>query len=212
MHPDTLVFLDVLLQRCAALHSSACLTLTAIHPDGQHRTPSRHISLWDRPSLLDALERLSEANWLGWGAYFAVGLRKPGLPRFRRGGDQDVVALPAFYVDVDSATQETLATLHAFSPPPSVLVHSGGGFHAYWLLDEPVMDVNAARPVLQGLAKALGGDGLSPAQSLRLPGTINTKLGRDGALCHLVEVSDRRYPLSDFQPFISPARLLRPAR
>lgn len=202
MHPDTLAFLDVLFKRCVAFQSSACLTLTAIHHNGQHLTPSRHISLWDRPSLIDALHRLADTNRLGWGAYFAVGLRKPGLPRFRRGGDQDVAALPAFYVDVDSVMPETLANVRAFQPAPSVLVHSGGGFHAYWLLDEPMTDINIARRVLHGLSKALGGDGLSPAQSLRLPGTVNTKPERDGALCHLVEMSDRHYPLSDFQQSI----------
>jgi hypothetical protein len=59
-----------------------------------------------------------------------------------------------------------------------------------------------ARQVLQGLARAFGGDGLSPAQSLRLPGTMNHKPERGGAVCHLVELSDRRYPLSNFQSFI----------
>ncbi|MEO8612837.1 MAG: hypothetical protein ABI690_33395, partial [Chloroflexota bacterium] len=88
--------------------------------------------------------------------------------------------------------------------PPSVIVHSGGGYHAYWLLDEPTTDLSTSRQVLQGLARALGGDGLSPAQSLRLPGTVNTKPERGGALCHLVEISDRHYRLSDFQPFIPP--------
>lgn len=213
MHPDMLIFLDALLQRCAAFHSSAYLTLTAIHPDGQHHTPSRHIALPNRPALLDALQRLSETNRVGWGAYFAVGLRRARLPRFRRGGDQDVAALPAFYVDVDSVTAETLARLRAFQPAPSLLVHSGGGFHAYWMLDAPTTDVDTARRVLQGLAKALGGDGLSPAQSLRLPGTVNTKPERGGALCHMVEVSDRHYLLSDFRQFIpSPKRLSAPHR
>jgi hypothetical protein len=85
-----------------------------------------------------------------------------------------------------------------------VIVHSGGGYHAYWLLDEPTTELNTARQVLQGLVRTFGGDGLSPAQSLRLPGTVNTKPERGGAVCHLVELSDRRYPLSDFQPFIPP--------
>lgn len=213
MHPDILIFLDVLLERCAAFHSSACLTLTAIHPDGEHHTPSRHIALLNRPALLDALQRLSETNRMGWGAYFAVGLRRAGLPRFRRGGDQDVAALPAFYVDVDRVTDETLARLRAFKPSSSLLVHSGGGFHAYWLLNEPTTDVNTARRILHGLAQALDGDGLSPAQSLRLPGTVNTKPERDEALCHLVEASERRYPLSDFQQFIpTPKRSSAPRR
>jgi hypothetical protein len=69
--------------------------------DGQQRTPSCHIPL-NRPDVLhDALQRLLDANRRGWGAYFAVGLHRPGLARWRRGGVADVVALPALFVDLD---------------------------------------------------------------------------------------------------------------
>lgn len=204
MHPDTLAFLDTLYERCASQHSSTCLTFTVIHPDGQHATPSRHIPLDDRTVLLDTLQRLSDTNRMGWGAYFAVGLRKQGLSRWKRGGAAEVVALPAFYTDIDDPTPATLVKLRGARLPPSVIVHSGGGYHAYWLLDEPTRDLNMGRQVLQGLARAFGGDGLSPAQSLRLPGTVNCKPER-GALCHLVESADHRYRLSDFGPFIPPA-------
>jgi len=205
MHPDTLIFLDVLFQHCAPLHTSARLTLTAIHLNGKFPTPSRHIPLNNRAALLDALQRLSDTNQIGWGAYFAVGLRKPGLGRWKRGGAAEVVALPAFYTDIDDPTPATLMKLRCARLPPSVIVHSGGGYHAYWLLDEPTRDLNMARQVLQGLARAFGGDGLSPAQSLRLPGTVNCKPERGGALCRLVENLDRHYRLSDFQPFVPPA-------
>jgi hypothetical protein len=204
MHPDTPLFLDLLLARCDADRSAACLTLTAIHPDGQHPTPSRHIPLHDRDILLDTLNRLHQANSMGWGAYFAVGLRKSGLARFRRGGQTDVIALPALYADVDSPTEADLGKLRAFQPAPSILVHSGGGHHAYWLLDQPTSDLETARLVLQVLATALDGDRLSPAQSMRLPGTVNTKPARGGALCQLVEMSDRHYALLDFQQFLPP--------
>jgi len=205
MHPDTLTFLNVVFQRCAPLQSSARLTFTAIHPNGQHPTPSRHIPLDNRATLLDTLHRLADTNRMGWGAYLAVGLRKPGLSRWKRGGAAEVVALPAFYADIDDSTPATLMKLRGARLPPSVIVHSGGGYHAYWLLDEPTRDLNTARQVLQGLARTFGGDGLSPAQSLRLPGTVNHKPERGGALCHLVENSDRHYCLSDFQTFIPPA-------
>lgn len=204
MHPDTLAFLDVLFERCGLLHSSARLTFTVIHPDGTFPTPSRHITLDNRAALLDTLQRLSDTNRMGWGAYFAVGLRKPGLSRWQRGGAAEVVALPAFYTDVDDPTDTTLVKLRRARLPPSVIVHSGGGYHAYWLLDEPTSDLNTARQVLQGLARTFGGDGLSSAQSLRLPGTVNCKPERSGALCRLVETSDRHYRLSDFQPFLPP--------
>jgi len=204
MHPDTLTFLNVLYECCASLHTPARLTLTAIHPNGKSPTPSRHIALKDRAALLDTLQRLADTNRMGWGAYFAVGLRQPGLGRWKRGGAAEVVALPAFYADIDDPTDAALIQLGGARLPPSVIVHSGGGYHAYWLLDEPTCHLNTARQVLQGLARTFGGDGLSPAQSLRLPGTVNTKPERSGAVCHLVELSDRRYPLSNFQSFISP--------
>ncbi|MBZ0295682.1 MAG: RepB family DNA primase [Anaerolineae bacterium] len=204
MHPDTLTFLDVLFQRCASLRSLDCLTFTVIHPNGQQPTPSRHITLDDRAALLDTLQRMWDTNRMGWGAYFAVGLRKSGLSRWKRGGAAEVVALPAFYTDIDDPTDATLIKLRGARLPPSVIVHSGGGYHAYWLLDEPTSDLHMARQVLQGLARTFGGDGLSPAQSLRLPGTVNHKPERGGALCHLVESSDHHYRLSDFQPFVPP--------
>ncbi len=205
MHPDTLAFLDVLFERCVSLHSSTRLTFTAIHPTSQQPTPSQHIPLDNRAALLDTLQRLSDTNEMGWGAYFAVGLRKPGLSRWKRGGAAEVVVLPAFYTDIDDPTDATLMKLRGARLPPSVIVHSGGGYHAYWLLDEPTRDLNIARQVLQGLARTFGGDSLSPAQSLRLPGTVNHKPERGGAVCHLVESSDRHYHLSEFGSFIPPA-------
>jgi len=204
MHPDTLAFLDVLFERCTSLRSSSCLTFTMIHPAGQQPTPSRHIALDNRAALLDTLQRMLDTNQMGWGAYFAVGLRKPGLSRWQRGGAAEVVALPAFYTDIDDPTDAALVKLRGARLPPSVIVHSGGGYHAYWLLEEPTGDLNTARQVLQGLARTFGGDGLSSAQSLRLPGTVNCKPERRGAVCHLIEASDRHYRLSDFQPFIPP--------
>jgi hypothetical protein len=202
MHPDTLAFLNVLYERCGSVRSSARLTFTVIHPTSQQPTPSRHIPLDNRAALLDTLQRLSDTNQMGWGAYFAVGLRQPGLGRWKRGGATEVVALPAFYADIDDSTDAALIKLRGARLPPSVIVHSGGGYHAYWLLEEPTTDVNTARQVLQGLARTFGGDGLSPAQSLRLPGTINTKPERGRALCHLVESSDCHYRLSDFASLI----------
>ena len=126
MSPDTLAFLDVLLARCGSYRDSACLTLTAMHPDGQHPTPSRHIPL-DAPLVLqDALNRLDEANRQGWGAFFGVGLRKMGLTRWRRGGEADVIALPALFADVDDPAQDALDRLQDAVPVPSCITATGG--------------------------------------------------------------------------------------
>jgi len=146
----------------------------------------------------EAFARLDEANALGWGAYFAVGLRRPGLTRWKRGGAADVVALPALFVDVDDPSPDVLKRLQCTDPRPSCIVMSGGGYHAYWWLDEPTTDLNTARLLLHGLAARLGGDKLSVAQSLRVVGSVNNKPSRDNALCRLVELHDHRYALHDF--------------
>jgi len=212
--PDTEqrhAFFDALFARCSQ-YPDACLTLTAIHPEGKHSTPSRHIPLDDRTALQDALAQLDRANALGWGAYFAVGLRRPGLTRWQRGGAADVVVLPALFVDVDDPSPDALIRLQCADPRPSCITFSGGGYHAYWWLDTPTTDLHAARDLLRGLAAALGGDRLSVAQSLRVPGSRNTKPSRGNALCRVLELHDHRYALDRFKAYLpsdrpSPRRL-----
>jgi hypothetical protein len=200
-HDERSAFFDALLARCTD-YRQACLTLTAIHPNGKHPTPSRHIRLDDAPALQDALERLDAANALGWGAYFAVGLRRYGLTRWKRGGAADVVALPALFVDVDDSSVESLIRLQYARPAPSCIVASGGGYHAYWWLNEPTTDLHTARLLLRGLAETLGGDRLSVAQCLRVVSSVNTKPSRGNALCRLIELHERRYALDDFAAYL----------
>ncbi|MBE2267770.1 MAG: hypothetical protein IAE80_06025 [Anaerolinea sp.] len=209
-HDERSAFFNALLARCT-VYRSTCLTLTAIHPDGKHPTPSRHIRLDDAPALHDAFARIEAANAIGWGAYFAVGLRRPGLTRWKRGGTADVVALPALFVDVDDPAAETLARLQCARPAPSCIVASGGGYHAYWWLDEPTTDLNTARLLLRGLAASFAGDMLSVAQSLRVVNSTNTKPSRGNALCRLIELHERRYCINDFAAYL-PRPAPRPAR
>jgi hypothetical protein len=57
---------------------------------------------------------------------------------------------------------------------------------------------------LRGLAATLGGDKTNVTQSLRLPGLINTKPARNGAVCQIIELHpERRYSLSDFKEQIA---------
>jgi hypothetical protein len=197
-----LAFLDALLARCGNYRHTACLTLTAIHPDGQHRTPSRHTPLNRPDQLQDALQRLLEANQHGWGAFVAIGLRRRGLTRYRRGSEHDLLALPAVFVDLDDTTSESLTRLRDLHPAASCITFTGGGYHAYWWLDEPLSDMGLARGILRGLQRAAQSDPLSPVQSLRLVGTRNTKSGRDNALCRIIEMRDSYHNIEAFAPLL----------
>lgn len=143
---------------------------------------------------------MQETNRSGWGAFVAVGLRRHGLTRYRRGSERDVMVLPAVYVDLDNPSREALARLRNMQPAPSCITFTGGGYHAYWWLDEPLSDMTRARGILRGLQRMAQSDPLSPVQSLRLVGTYNTKPDRNNALCRIIEMHDTRYSVETFAP------------
>jgi len=160
--------------------------------------------------LNDALSRLLQANQMGWGAYVAIGLRRKGLTRYRRGGLSDIIALPALFVDVDDPSISTLKHLQSMQPEPSCITFTGGGYHAYWWLDEPLADMRLARHLLRGLAQLTQGDMLSPVQSLRLVQSINNKPHRRNALCHAIALNDNRYAIETFTSLTLQAKLTPP--
>ncbi len=208
MHPDTLPFLH-------ALYASVqgFIALTAIHPDGKRLAPSRHLLLTDTAALENALDCLHEANARGWGAYVSIATRKRDLGHWRRGTRDHLLALPALFVDIDENPEAALARLRNFSLPPSCIVHSGHGLHAYWFLTRPTNEFDLANRMLRGLAGHFDGDSTNVVEMLRLPGSVNTKPNRASALCHVIELwPDRRYSLNAFTGFTAAAQRLEERR
>jgi len=201
MHPNTSTFISSLFERCKP--GEGFVTLTAIHPEGTHPTPSRHISIDDDRALERAIKRLSRANERGWGAYIGIAPRKQDLGRWSRGGRGDLLALPAVFVDIDNP-DDLLFPLLRFDLPPSCIVHSGHGYHLYWYLETPTRDFAQADKVLRALALQFKGDAkMTVVQSMRIPGTWNHKPERETALCSLVQHHpDWRYPLSAFARYV----------
>lgn len=181
------------------------LTLTAIHPTKKQSTPSRHLPIRDKDGIHQALSDLLRANQQGWGAYFSVALRKEPLGRWKRGGQADLLTLPALYADLDGDLSASFKRIRqaglAGLPAPSALVGSGRGLHLYWFI-QASSDFVLADRILTGLAQTLGGDAMKVTQALRLPGSHNTKsaVQRPCQLLWLAE--DRRYNLSDFARFV----------
>lgn len=111
------------------------------------------------------------------------------------------------------AVQEILG---ATGVPPSMLVHSGNGLQAWWLFDEFLtFDNDSERANVAALAhrwhrtlsaRAAAKDWIFDsvydlARVLRVPGTFNYKTEPPKPTT-LIEVSNRRYSLDDFEPFI----------
>jgi hypothetical protein len=198
MNSETLPFLEALFAPC----EQGFFTFTAIHPDGRHPTPSRHVPISDLACLTRTLERLTAANRAGWGAYVGIATRKTDLGRWRRGGKKDLLALPALFADIDRPPELVLRQIQAFHPAPSCIIASGRGVHLYFFLNRCSTDFALMDRILQGLADVLHADRLTGAQSMRLVGSINVKLHRTPTRCELIQLHpDRRYTLEDFAPY-----------
>lgn len=126
----------------------------------------------DRQAAVDLAIAQSDE---GWDAYYGV------LPRTTRAGDAAHITTlcPLLWADLDAKTigskQQALQALVRYDIPPSVVVDSGHGYHAYWKLTAPV-HFDLAKMTMIGIARQLKGDHVyDQARILRIPGTTNWK-------------------------------------
>jgi hypothetical protein len=91
--------------------------------------------------------------------------------------------LGALWADLDVKGEHTvdsrLRQLEDLTCPPSILVLTGRGCHAYWLLSKPadgLEQLEQAEGVMRWLGQGLGGDPVwDRARILRVPSTFNHK-------------------------------------
>jgi hypothetical protein len=137
--------------------------------------------------------------------YFGVATRADASS----GALENCCQLRALFADIDfKVTPEDVARdrLARFALAPSIVIHSGGGLHGYWLLLASLAlpaDGPKAKVLLRRLAHALTADlaAAEPARVLRVPGTLNQKpdyrTPRTVAVEHLD--ADRRYDVAEFE-------------
>lgn len=135
--------------------------------------------------------------------YMSCGLLPPNLLQGKRGAADDVIGISCLWADIDIAGPGHTATnlpanqttaisiLDDITPSPSIIVHSGGGLHVYWLLSPWEFIDQADRALAARLSKAWEGhvhaafgkhgyqlDSCGDlARILRVPGTFNHKNG-----------------------------------
>ncbi|GEM_PF-3448144 len=125
-----------------------------------------------------------------------------------------IAAINALFSEFDAKDfggdlDKTLAHIEGLPKPPSVLVCSGGGYHAYWLLAEPehILD-DAQRLRLRSLQAAwvrfTGGDpgAKDLARVLRLPGTCNYKYDPPRPVSFAWEEYRRLYRLAELEALL----------
>lgn len=229
MSDESIMFLDSLFSGV----DDGWLEITYLTPH-DHQWPKTVVDWYALPpSGIDwdgLIDRAERANAAGYGVYYGLGARgtmyppeqrisKRGRPYwyYPRGKAHDTAVITALWADIDTAGPEGLAALETGQGlPPSVIISSGGGYHGLWLLDHPapVTDDNRALIIraLKGIALVHKGDPAVAdlARIFRLPGFVNTKPSRAGALCTVWDgfsaggQYDGRYSLETLTDFYAP--------
>jgi hypothetical protein len=187
--------------------------------------------------LESAARKAVELDATGVNVYFGLGLRKKELPPEKRGTWKEVVAIPGFWAEVDCkggchavsderlpGKDEAKEFLLALPVPPSLIVDSGGGLHAYWLFNEPwvLPDGPDGRPdfcredaalqserfqkALKVLFTARGwhlDSTADLARALRVPGTHNRKDPKNPRLVQVIHHADKRYTQEDLGRWVT---------
>jgi hypothetical protein len=197
--------------------TSADLTLRAfigaLFPVDEHHLelrllPSEHRCFFSLGGDLDGLhDFIDAAARAQQHVYFGVATRVTTA----NGRRENCGFIGALFTDIDfKVTPEADARerLARFPLAPSIVVHTGGGLHVYWLLREP-LDIHETDPdpLLRCLSRALRGDlkAGEAARVLRVPGTWNVKPEYGAPRPVRLELLDesRRYNPSDFD-FLPP--------
>ncbi|WP_169829176.1 DUF5906 domain-containing protein [Tsuneonella mangrovi] len=166
-------------------------TLTAIFPDGGPTKTETFGPETEEQCLRWLEDRTSE----GMNLYFMV---NPARSKLRsKAKKEDVEDLAWLHVDLDprkkpdsdrsepvewfkKERERVLGALRDFTPPPSLIIDSGGGLQGFWRLEEPLYiggnksAAEEAEAYNQQLEIMLGGDACHNCDRImRLPGTIN---------------------------------------
>ena len=161
-----------------------------IFPDRKNAPSARIFHHHSESPYLYAFLRdvLSPLNKQGAGVYVSVS-ETDGRGR----KSEHVVRIRAWFVDYDEGEKEEFLNKLRSSPlPPSIVVETRRGVHAYWLADEGASVSNFAR-IQAGLIRAFNGDPKAKdvARVLRMPGFYHCK--EDPFLVRIVYASEVRY-------------------
>lgn len=171
----------------------------------------RHAQLFGTDQIDEAVACAAEKNTVqGQNIYVGAALRKKETFDDRRASDTDILALTAYYTDIDDGTAaDTVKEKFKECPPTGIVVtgkHPHKRLQLWWRLQDPDQDMSRARAQNAALAAVFGGDTsvINPSRVMRLAGSIAwpAKPGRIAELTefHLSE-GQKAYPEGQIQKF-----------
>lgn len=142
---------------------------------------------------------------------------EPARPEHVRSQIAVIAAINCLFADIDAkqhgGKSPALSHVNRLTPAPTAVIDSGGGYHLYWLLRDPVTITNDNRERLASVQSRwvdfVGSDpgAKDLARVLRLPGTQNRKptYGPDFPEVRLLRVFwDKVYRLTDLTHLLPP--------
>lgn len=173
---------------------------------------------------LEGAIQYAEAKSAATDIYFSPGLQSVRPEGRGRGEARTVAGISTLWLDIDVAggahkkdaeelpsREQALAMLDEAPLKPSVIVETGGGFHAYWLLDQPWWfdkedDRTAAKELLRSFQRYFINHGQRQGfhvdntsalnQLMRVPGTLNHKYKPPFPVGILHQDDSRRYSIA----------------
>jgi putative DNA primase/helicase len=152
----------------------------------------------------------------GYDVYFGVNPRVGGA-----GKKENVHYVTTLHVDIDYGIKghkkasdyanynDAYDAIQNFELPPTTVIHTGGGFHCYWVLNNPVcqkdVGVEAIESVNKALSRLLKGDNgpTHIATILRVPCTYNFKDPNNPRQVTIVKAGGPKYKIEDFQHMVA---------
>lgn len=205
----------------------------------QFKPEGLYVLLWTLPDkqshwyrdVAAAAEFVLKARELN--VYVGVGLSSVDYGATRRCASEEIAGICGFWADFDlrsdahskKALPTTIFDALSVIPesmPPTIVIATGNGAHAWWLFKEPyVFDGDEDRQAVAGQvarwntllclnasSRGWAYDRLSDlARILRIPGTQNLKDPANPKDVVLHSFTDRRYNLSDFEEYLDAAAI-----
>jgi len=167
-------------------------------------------------NIQDAVNAAYQACQQGLEVYFGINPRVG-----QASGEKNIHYLSSFHAEVDygqaghkkkpeyDTYDDALAAIIAFEIPPTIVIHSGGGFHCYWVLNTPANVSESGLKNLENVNRAIiakihaDGGTHNINRILRVSGTFNFKIPDNPRPVTVIIDSGPKYDINTFTPFMN---------
>lgn len=195
MSDDLTTFFDVVYKHTP---TTAYMVLTTIKPN-QVTNNSYHYGN-ELSQLRNEITRLADST----NVYLRIAPTRMAPAIGKRGLEDDSSGSSVLWADLDcySDKEAGVVALESFRIPPTLIVDSGGGLHAYWLLDSFSDDLLGIKARNKWLYQELSNNNADRvydlARVLRVPGSFNIKKTPFKLACIVRYNPQNVYHLADF--------------